>query len=294
MRVLVTGSSGFIGTRVCQLLTRSGHDVTGLDRRPARGSLNSVIGDVLDAQSVSSIMRSVEAVVHLAAIVSVVECEGDPARARAVNVDGAVTVMRAALDSGVTRVLFASSAAVYGPRSGEVSEQDPCTPAGIYGTTKLEAETRLRSMASNAPGLLGIVRPFNVYGCGQPYRGVASSLVAAIGHAISTGEPLIIRGDGSQRRDFVHVDDVARVIVGCVLGDAGRPSVLNIGTGVARSVNDVIEIAQAVTGRRIARRHVERPANDIDESVADIELLRSVDVDYAPIDLRAGLVEALS
>jgi len=294
MRVLVTGSSGFIGTRVCRLLSQSGHDVTGFDHRPPAGDLNAVVGDILDAQALASVMPGIEAVVHLAAAVSVVECEAHPARARAVNVDGAVAVTQAALDSGVTRALFASSAAVYGPRSGTVSEQEPCAPASVYGSTKLEAEIQLRAMSAGTPGVLRIVRPFNVYGRGQAYRGAASPLVAAIGRAIFTGEPLVIRGDGSQRRDFVHVEDVARVIVDYVLEDAPRFSPVNIGTGVPRSVNDVVSIAEAVTGMTVARRHVRRAENDIEESVADVQLLRSVDPDYRPIGLEDGLAEALS
>lgn len=292
MRVLVTGSSGFIGSMVCQRLLNLGHSLRGFDLLPGTTSaVDSVIGDVRDENAVRTAAAGFDAVVHLAAIVSVTLAEREPERVRSVNTAGAAAVGRAAL--GVPRMVFASSAAVYAPQSGAIDEDARCEPSTVYGSSKLEAEQQLNALAADRPGWLATVRPFNVYGDGQPYRGADTPLIAAITHAYETGEPLTVRGDGSQRRDYVHVDDVTAAIVHLATQAGPVPDCLNVGTGAGRSILDVVNLADEIMGAPIPRQHSEKAASDVMESFADISRLKAAMPSYAPARLEDGLRRTL-
>lgn len=292
MRVLVTGSSGFIGTIVCSKLLSLGHSVRGFDLRPGTTTgLESIQGDVRDEHAVRGAVAGMDIVVHLAAIVSVTLSEREPERVRDVNSNGAVAVGRAALAS--SRMVFVSSAAVYGPRSGAIDEDAACEPSSVYGRSKLEAEQQLHALATDRPGWLVTLRPFNVYGAGQAYRGADTPLIAAIAHAIETGDPLTVRGDGSQRRDYVHVDDAAAAIAQLATQPGSVASRLNLATGSGRSVLDVVTLAEKVTGARIPRHHTERQQSDVMESFADITRLKAAIPSYAPAPLEEGLSRTL-
>lgn len=255
--------------------------------------MKTTIGDIATSATIAEAMRDVNAVVHLAAVVSVTASERDPGQTRAVNTDGAVAVTRAALERDA-RLLFVSSAAVYGHRSGGITETEPFVPAGVYGRSKLDAEERITQLAEAMEGSIRIVRPFNVYGRGQTYRGGDSSLIAAVQRAISEGAELTVRGDGFQTRDFIHVDDVAGAIVRRILDDHADSRPVNIGTGVPRSVNDVLRIVEAITGTKIRRLHGAQSESEINESFADIRRLRAEDAKFDPAPLEKGLGDSFS
>lgn len=214
MRVLVTGGAGFIGSHLTRLLLAVDREVVVLDdlstgrRESVPVGARLVVGDILNPVALRDAAAGCELAYHLAAVSSIPACLADPVRAEAVNVEGTARICEA-----VPRVVLASSIAV---RLGD----------GPYARSKRAGE----EIVSRAGGMF--LRLHNVYGPGQPARGGEGAVVAAFVAAALTGEPATIHGDGRQRRDFVHVDDVVTALY--ILD---TPSFLTeIGTGHAISV----------------------------------------------------------
>lgn len=245
LTTLVTGGAGFIGSHIADALV-SDNEVRILDDR-STGSIENVPdgakliqGDVTNQNAVDRAMKGVDVVFHLAAVVSVEESVSDPVESHRVNVDGTLAVLEAARRESA-RVVYASSAAVYGdPEGSTVSEDDETDPQSPYGADKLAADTYVRTYASVYDLPAVVLRYFNVYGPRQqgPYSGV----VDAFFERALEGEPLVIHGDGKQTRDFVHVYDVVRAnLAAATTEQTGRA--FNIGTG--RSVT-IQQLAAAV------------------------------------------------
>ncbi len=218
-RVLVTGGAGFIGSHLADRLLADGFAVTVLDnlttgvreRVPAAASF--VEGDVADGELVADVFANerFDSVFHVAGQASIKLSFARPETDLATNVLGTVNVLRGCIESGVPRLLHASSMTVYGePDRTPTREDVPCVPVSYYGVTKYAAE-RYVQIAGDRPDLdlaVTSLRMFNVFGPRQsitnPYQGV---LAIFIGNVLR-GEPITIHGDGQQTRDFVFVDDV--------------------------------------------------------------------------------------
>ncbi len=222
MHVLVTGGAGFIGSHSVEALLDAGAEVTVLDnfsagRRanlPEHGKLRIVEGDIRDAPSVQRAMTGVDHILHLAAQVSVRASVEAPALSASHNVAGFLNIADAARRPGVLRLVYASSAAVYGaPRVLPLDEGSACEPLSPYGLEKL-VNDQYAALFGRLYGtsMLGL-RYFNVYGPRQdpasPYAGVISRFASRL----ASNEPLSVFGDGQQTRDFIFVKDVARANV---------------------------------------------------------------------------------
>ncbi|MBX5466993.1 MAG: NAD-dependent epimerase/dehydratase family protein [Firmicutes bacterium] len=242
MRLLVTGGAGFIGSHVVAELVQAGHQVTVVDdlstgraewvAPPAR----LLVGDVVNPGGWDAAVGSVDAVIHLAAQVSVAAAEREPSRDARVNVEGTLAVLEWAARRGVREVRLASSAAVYGhPSQLPVPEDARLEPISFYGLHKLAAEWAVRHWASRHAMAAVVLRLANVYGPRQRAQG-EGGVVAVFARALAAGEPPVIHGDGEQTRDFVYVQDVARVFA-WQLGAVAGEHVFNVGTGQACSVN---------------------------------------------------------
>ena len=245
--VLITGGAGFIGSHTARMLLASGCRVRVLDNLSS-GSLGNLDpqamadgrllfreGDVRDAEAVHSAVAGCDAVLHLAAQVSVHRSVADPLASAANNITGFLTVLDAVRRSGIRRFVYASSAAVFGEGPElPVSEASETGPVSPYGLEKLVNE----QYAGLYQALYGVsslgIRYFNVYGPLQdpdsPYAGVISKFAAAL----SAGRPLRVFGDGRQTRDFVYVGDVAQANVQAL--SSGLAGVLNLGTGQSVSL----------------------------------------------------------
>ena len=261
MRVLVTGAAGFIGRWVVGELLARGHtvlpidslvagDVTNLDEFAGQpGLLPFEQGDVRDAAACRRWTGSVDAVAHLAASISVQDSIDDPATTFENDVVGTFQILEGARASGA-RVLFMSTCMVYDRASSPagISETDPTKPASPYAASKLAGEALTLSYW-HAYGLpTTVVRPFNTYGPFQ--RSVGEGGVVAIFTRRSlAGEALRIYGDGTQTRDLLYVTDCARFVVDALLSDAVVGQVLNAGTGVDVSVNDLAAAIEPDPGR---------------------------------------------
>ena len=213
-RVLVTGGAGFIGSFVVDQLRAAGHEAVIFDVREsphhARGEVPTVVGDVLDYDSVRKAARGCDAIAHLAAAADVGEVAKDPESAERLNSRGTFNVLEAAREEGVERVIYASTIWVYSEAEGSVDEDLPLhPPAHLYTATKLAGELYCRSY-SELFGLDTTILRFGIpYGPrARPAAVVPSFVSRALG-----GEPLSIAGSGDQTRRFVYVEDLAEGVV---------------------------------------------------------------------------------
>jgi nucleoside-diphosphate-sugar epimerase len=300
MRVLVTGAAGFIGRWVVGELLARGYAVLPVDNLVAGDPANLAefaahpglapldVGDVRDAVACRRWAGEVDAIAHLAASISVQDSIDDPAATFDNDVVGTFRLLEAARESGA-RFLFMSTCMVY-DRSATpagIDEGHPTKPASPYAASKLSGEALTLSY-HHAYGLpTTVVRPFNTYGPFQ--RSVGEGGVVAIFTRRSlAGDPLRIFGDGSQTRDLLYVDDCARFVVDALLSDAAVGRILNAGTGVDVSIND---LAAAIEPDATLIEHVEHihPQSEIAVLRCDPRLAREL-LGWTPrVDLDHGL-----
>lgn len=299
MKILVTGGAGFIGSHFVDLLAKKGIDVCVFDslisgkaeRIPS--DVSFMQGDIRDKEALVVAMQNVTHVVHLAALVSVAESMADPLETHAVNVTGTEHVLDAMRTAGVKRIVYASSAAVYGDESSLPKREDsPLRPQSPYALSKVLNETQ-SGVYERIFGLSTIgLRFFNVYGPRQLGNHPYASVIPRWIEAIRGGKAVTIYGDGSQTRDFVHVRDVALALYNALVAEA--TGVLNIASGAETSLQELQQnIAEIHTGGFEVRNEPSREG-DILRSVADISAARRA-LNFTPsVGLHEGISELLT
>ena len=299
MRALVTGGAGFIGSHLVDRLVADGQSVCVLDDL-STGSASNVPSqarfervDICDWPSLRDVVAAFkpDAVFHAAAQTDVGRSIREPDFDARVNVVGGVNVLRAAAAAGTPRVVYASSAAVYGtPERLPVSEAHPTRPISDYGSSKLALEHYLH--AYQARGLIeyAALRYANVYGPRQRSDGEAG-VVAIFTHRMLAGEPVTIFGDGTKTRDYVFVADVVEATVRAATGPAGV--VANLGWG--HEVSDLElcrEIAAATRYKKEPIYAADRPG-DIGRMSLDAAVARRT-WDWTPtVALRDGVQQVV-
>lgn len=274
MRVLVTGAAGFIGRWVVAELLARGHAVIAVDNLVAGSTANleafegrpGFLGlreaDVRDADGCRAWAGEVDAIAHLAASISVQDSIDDPATTFDNDVVGTFNILEAARAAG-TRVLFMSTCMVYDRAATPegIGEDHPTKPASPYAASKLAGEALALSY-HHAYGLpTTVVRPFNTYGPFQ--RSVGEGGVVAIFTRRSLlGEELRIYGDGTQTRDLLYVEDCARFVCDALVADGAVGRILNAGTGVDISVNDLAAGIESEASRIVHVEHI-HPQSEI-------------------------------
>lgn len=253
MKSLVTGGAGFIGSNLVETLLGIGHTVICVDNESSdahdkpywnENSIN-ICGDIRDYNLMSSSMKGVDYVFHLAAEARIQPAIENPINAVSVNDLGTATVLQCARENQIKKFMFSSTSAAYGRNSSPNVETQSPDPLNPYSVTKLNGEN-LCKMYTELFGLPTVIfRYFNVYGPRQPVRGQYAPVLGIFKRQKDANEPLTIVGDGNQRRDFVHVEDVARANIIAALTDPGQDAygqVYNIGTGKNFSVNEIAEM----------------------------------------------------
>ena len=275
MRVLITGGAGFIGAHVVHALLDAGHHPVILDRldfgvHPFLAGLpvSLIEGDVTDPDAVVDGLERCDAVIHLAAQISVPFGESHPRQMMEDNVAGTAGALELAEAVGAREFRWASSAAVYGDPGGRlpVTEESPLAPESVYGLSKWAAEELVDHVGASRRITTVTLRLANVYGPGQRTAG-EGGVVARFMDRLAEGAPFVREGDGRQTRDFIYVSDVARAFLHR-LGSSPRVR-LNIGTGEATSVNRLGELVARQENRTpMWEEAPPRPA-DIRDSVFD-------------------------
>lgn len=245
--VVVTGGAGFIGSHVVDALVARGCRVRVVDvfANGTRDHLHSAAElyevDICDVSGMTQVCAGADVVFHLAAIPSVPYSIEHPRKTHDVNVTGTVTVLEAARQAGVRRVVFSSSAAVYGNEGTlPIAEDVPTVPNTPYGLHKLIGEQYCRFYAQQYGVQTVSLRYFNVFGARQDPAGPYAGVIGVFIRQLQEGKQLTIAGDGTQTRDFVDVRDVARANVEAAFSEGvGNGEAINIGSGISHSVNDI-------------------------------------------------------
>ena len=283
MKILVTGGAGYIGSALTYLLIEQGHQVNIIDdlsngfKENVNAEANFVNGSILNEDILNQGLIGVDAVIHLAAKIRVEEGEIKPGLYKQVNIDGTQLLLSKCKELGITKFVFASTAAVYGnPEDFPVTEESKVSPVNVYGVTKLEIDQYLEKHAKNN-GLSAIsFRFFNVGGALKTKTGQwlkikhegATHLIPSTLHS-SESNPLKIYGndwpteDGTPARDYVHVIDVAEALIKSLTHlEVPGHTIINLGTASGSTVLQVAQTAEKFLKRKIAYVFAPRRSGD--------------------------------
>lgn len=276
-KVLITGGAGFIGSNVVRLVcAETRGEVVVLDNLSS-GYVDNleglpvtlVRGDVRDDVAVGQAIAGCDTVFHLAASVGNTRSIEHPIQDSEINVLGTLRVLEAARDAGVTKLVFSSSAGIFGElKTLPIGEDHPVEPDTPYGASKLCAEKLCLAYAKLYPIECVSLRYFNVYGVNQRYDAYGN-VIPIFAHRVLHGEPITIFGDGEQTRDFVNVDDVAAANLAAARAE-GVSGAFNIASGTRITINRLAEIIVAASGRDAAIEHAPPRRGDVRHSLADI------------------------
>jgi UDP-glucose 4-epimerase len=293
--ILVTGGAGYIGSHTVKLLLQQGYDVTVVDNL-SRGYRHNVdperlrTVDVADTEGLCRVLaeRALDAVIHFAAFIAVGESMRVPELYFANNVGGSLSLLTAMIRSGVRRLVFSSTAAVYGmPAAIPIKEDSSYAPVNPYGESKVMVE-KLLHWFDRVHSLRSIcLRYFNASGAGADgllgeEHDPETHLIPLLFRAITTGQPITIYGDdyptadGTCIRDYIHVNDLAHAHILAVesLLSGGPSGAFNVGTGSGFSVREVVRAVEEVTGKRVPCVIGPRREGDPPALVADSTRLR--------------------
>lgn len=281
MRVLVTGAAGFVGYAVAALLVEQGHQVTGLTRSRASAlpaGVQRLEGELRTLETLATALAEVDGVCHLAGLTKVRESRTAPVDYWRTNVGGTLAILNGLASSGSGRIVLASTCVVYGEQADQpISETAAVAPSSPYGTSKLAADQATADLA--ATGAIGAIslRAFNVAGAlpGHPDRDTTRLIPQLLAVQQAQVPELIVNGDGTAVRDFVHVADMASAFILALRAcQPGTWRAYNVGSGRPSTVQDVIATAETVTGRPIPRRHA-AAAHEPATLLADSTRIRS-------------------
>ncbi len=296
---LVTGGAGFIGSHLVKELIRQGQQVTVLDNlsggkldnlSSVQDKITFIQGDICDFDTVQKACQGVNYVLHLAALISVAESMAQPQETAKINVQGTVNVLEAARQCGVKRVVFSSSAAVYGTRPELPYKEDtPIDCQSPYAWSK-QAGAELCQLYTKAYGLEAVaLRYFNVFGTGQNPNSAYAAVIAKFMQLAAENKPLGIDWDGLQSRDFVSVKDVVQAnLLAATKGVPGE--IYNVASGRTYTLLELADTIEKVSGRKLARISRPKRPGDVHESSADISKITALG--YKPsVTLEEGLKE---
>jgi len=302
---LITGGCGFIGSHIAEALKEQKHTViiydnlsSGYEHNIAgfRDKITFIKADIRDMKTLTTAMKGVDYVFHKAAMVSVFDSVERPIENHDINITGTLNVLNAAKESGVKRVVAASSASVYGndPVLPKTEDMIP-SPKSPYALAKIAMEYYMRIFAE-LYGLETVVfRYFNVYGSRQDPGSIYSGVISRFIDDILTDRKPTVFGDGLQTRDFIFIQDVVEANFLAMSNQTmGKGEVFNIATGYRTSLLDLIDIIKDLSGKDVKSRFKDVRRGDIRHSVADISRARH-ELGFTPrYDVKRGLMELLN
>ncbi len=306
MRFLVTGGAGFIGSHVVEHLVAAGHEVVVLDdlstgRRENLAAVadrvHFIEGSITDAEVCRGAMEDVDCVLHQAAATSVQGSVGETLAIHRVNATGTLTVLVAARDARVRRVVYAGSTSAYGnPATLPNSEDHVTRPLSPAAASKLAGEAYCSAFYASYGLETVVLRYCNVFGPRQDASSEYAAVVPRFIAAALQAEPPTIYGDGNQTRDFVYVANVVHATVLAARAPAARVAgqVFNVGCAQSVSINDLWDRIQTLTGVPVLPKRGEGRPGEITNSLASIDKAREL-VGYEPsVDFDEGLRQTVA
>ncbi|WP_411968589.1 NAD-dependent epimerase/dehydratase family protein [Haloferax sp. YSSS75] len=277
-RVLVTGGAGFIGSNLANALAED-NDVVAVDDLYLGTPEN--LDDSVEFHDVSVLdddlpTEGVDVVFHLAALSSYKMHEDDPARGARVNVEGFVNTVEQARNDGCDTVVYASTSSIYGSRTEPSPEDMPVEARTGYEASKLARERYAEYFHHHYDMTLAGLRFFSVYqgfGGAEEHKGEFANTIAQFADKIANGERPELFGDGSQTRDFTHVDDIVRGIV--LAADHRLQGIYNLGTGESYSFNEMVSMINEALGTDVEPKYIENPLDVyVHDTMADSTKIR--------------------
>ena len=297
---LVTGGAGFIGSHIASALSANGARVRVLDDLSTGhrenldeigGDIDFIQGSVADENLLAKTLEGVELVFHEAAIPSVPRSVEAPRQSHVASVDGTFSLLLAARDKGVRRVIYAASSSAYGDQptlpKAEEMRPDPLSP---YAVAKLVGEYYCQ-VFTRVYGLETVsLRYFNVFGPrqdpGSQYSGVVSRFISSL----LSGERPVIYGDGEQSRDFTYIDNVIAANLNAATATGASGKVINVANGERVTLNQLLDELKELTGKQdVTAEYLEPRIGDVRHSLADITMARELLSYESKVDLREGL-----
>lgn len=304
--ILVIGGAGFIGSHVVdELLKEDVKQVLIYDNfcrgsmsnledalRDSRARVYEVGGDILQTDVLNAAMRESDQVVHLAAL-WLLQCYDYPRSAFDVNVRGTFNVLEACRDNDIERLVYSSSASVYGDAVQiPMTEEHPFNNRTFYGATKIAGEAMARAFTDryNLP-YVGL-RYMNVYGARQDYKGTYIAVIMKILDRLDQGLPPVLYGDGTQAYDFIYVTDCARANVRALKSDA-TDSFYNVGSGTRTSLEELCEMILDLTGSTLPIQYEPTGKTFVTNRIGSTEKARRELGFETVVDLREGLARLI-
>jgi len=299
-KLAVIGGAGFIGSHVVDRLLREPvREVIIVDNfvRGTRANIEAaqrdsrvrvVEGSITDRGLLRDVLVGTDGVFLLAAL-WLFECVHEPRKALEVNVDGTWNVIEAAHAAGVKRIVYSSSASVYGDALAiPMTEEHPFNNRTMYGATKIAGEQFLRAVYEQHKLPYVGLRYMNVYGPRMDYKGTYVSVIMKVLDRIAAGQPPVIFGDGSQSYDFVYVDDVARANV-LAMASSASDVCLNIGCGVETTITELVQLLLALTGSTFTPEYKPNEQMFVTKRIGSTELAKTSIGFEAKVALLDGL-----
>jgi len=301
---LVTGGAGFIGSNTVIELVRRGHRVRVLDDLSTgkRENLAEVMdtiefihGDITSLETVRKACAGVDYVIHIAAIPSVPRSVNDPLTSNNANVNGTLSMLVAARDAGVKRLVYAGSSSAYGDQDVDIKTEDlPTKPLSPYAVSKLTGELYCK-VFNDLYGLQTVVlRYFNVFGPRQDPHGAYAAVIPLFINQMLDGKPPMIHGNGEQSRDFTYVaNNVEATILACTAPTAAGQTI-NIACGTSITLNQLITMINADLGTSIRATHGPPRAGDVMHSKASVEKAKRL-LNFSPsVSVAEGVRKTVS
>lgn len=265
MKFIVTGGAGFVGSNIAFTLEKMGHEVLIIDDFSS-GDYRNLIGfpgevlaiDITDRSAMEYIVGTdIDGIFHEAAITDTTVM--DQKRMMQVNTDAYRFLLDWAVSDNV-RVVYASSAGVYGNSAAPNCIDHGLLPENVYGFSKYSMDMTTKRYLNDFPdlGVVGL-RYFNVYGPGESFKGHAASMVYQLYHQIKAGKTPRLFKHGEQKRDFIFIEDIVQANMKAMFGEEVQSGVYNVGTGKARTFNDMIAIIQRCLGTSIEVEYFDNP-----------------------------------
>ena len=304
--IAVTGANGFIGRHISNALCDGPSQVRGLmgpfesttdSIRHDVANMSFIEGDINDEQLLAKLLEGVDAVVHLAGPPSVAESFRNPAKFLRVHAEGTASVLRVMTNLKIRKLVYISSAEVYGqPSSDLVGESHPIQARSPYGAAKIAAEQLIQAMAPAANIDATILRPFSIYGPGQSRASLFSTILSKVGAIDSEGT--IELWDLAPVRDYCFVGDLARAVLLALESEKAGVSTCNIGTSIGTSVGELASMVVACAGKKVQVRdsvgHQRPPKSEIYSLVADRRLAKEI-LNWEPdVTLSDGIAATVS